>query len=183
MWHDSFICVWHGLFTCDFASSICDMTHLHVTWLIYMWHDSFIRDMTRSCRWRDSLQECGSMYVGIACECVMSRWHTHSYWSMWTWRNWSQHTCGHLQLISCAHWVYVDMTHSQLISTYIECMLKSAAFRSIPATSHVLHCILNSLVNASCRTCISTNAHAAIAIFSQWMSHDLIHPRDMTRGQ
>jgi len=29
MWHDS-----------------CDMTHLHVTWLIYMWHDSFMIHMS-----------------------------------------------------------------------------------------------------------------------------------------
>jgi len=58
-------------------SCICDMTRVHVTWLVYMWHDSCTCDMTRvhvtwlEYMWHDS------------CICDMTR--VHVTWLVYMW--------------------------------------------------------------------------------------------------
>jgi len=47
---------WHDSFICDVSPSFkCDMTHSCVTWLIHMWHDSFVWVTWLIHMWRLSL--------------------------------------------------------------------------------------------------------------------------------
>jgi len=52
--------MWYASFVRDMTSFVCDLTllfrkaqvlstHLHVTWLIYMWRDSFVSDEAHLC--------------------------------------------------------------------------------------------------------------------------------------
>ena len=86
-----FLYTWKDAFIRDVTHSymtnliICDMTHLYATWLIHMWHASFIRDMTHS-------------YVTW----LIHTWHasfirdmTHSYvtWLVYMWHGFCGRRC------------------------------------------------------------------------------------------
>ena len=113
MWHDSFVCVFWTIHTCDMTYSyvghdsfscvtwlicMCDMTHSHV------WHDSFTRvtwlirmcDMTHSHVWHDSFI-CVTWLIHM---CDMT--HSHVWHDSFTCVTWLIHMC--------------DMTHRYSIA-------------------------------------------------------------------
>jgi len=64
MHHDSFIC---AMLTCEWVHS-----HIYVTWLIHMWHDSFICDMTLMCEIDMWMSPCTHTFICtvLTCKCM-----------------------------------------------------------------------------------------------------------------